>query len=129
MSYRAGHVHDAIHRIRGNYRGQRARCHLRRATVSGGPGSAWQLNEMPFRRYAMALVGTTLAVACAVVFIAPLRTSVLRSMGRFLVATEPLQPADVIVVSVDSDGAGVLEATDLLREHLAARVALFADPP
>ena len=77
----------------------------------------------------MAVVGTMLAAVCAVIFIAPLRTSVLRSMGRSLVATQPLQPADVIVVSVDSDGAGVLEATDLLREHFADRVALFADPP
>ena len=84
---------------------------------------------MRFRRHTVAAVGIALAAVCAVIFIAPLRTSVLRSMGRFLVATQALQPADVIVVSVDSDGAGVLEATDLLHEHFANRIALFADPP
>lgn len=76
----------------------------------------------------MALVSMMLAVAAAIV-IAPLRTSLLRAMGRFLVATDQLQHADVIVLSVDSDGAGVLEATDLVHEHVADRVALFADPP
>lgn len=69
-----------------------------------------------------------LAAACAIA-ITPLRTSLLRSMGRFLVATGQLRHADVIVLSVDSDGAGVLEATDLVHELVADRVALFADPP
>jgi hypothetical protein len=80
------------------------------------------------RRYTVALVSMMLAVA-SVMVIAPLRTSLLRAMGRFLVATDQLQHADVIVLSVDSDGAGVLEATDLLHEHVADRIALFADPP
>ena len=87
-----------------------------------------RLNEMHFRKSTVALVGMMLVVACAIV-IAPVRTSLLRAMGRFLVATDQLQRADVIVLSVDSDGAGVLEATDLVHEHVADRVALFADPP
>jgi hypothetical protein len=61
--------------------------------------------------------------------ISPVRTSLLRAAGRFLVAADPLQRADVIVLSVDSDGAGVLEAADLVHEQVASRVALFADPP
>lgn len=60
---------------------------------------------------------------------APLRISLLRAMGRFLITTDQLQHADVIILSVDSDGAGVLEAADLVHEHVADRVALFADPP
>lgn len=76
----------------------------------------------------MALVTMILAVASAIAM-TPLRTSLLRGMGWFLVATDQLQHADVIVLSVDSDGAGVLEATDLVHEHVADRVALFADPP
>ncbi len=83
---------------------------------------------MRFRRYTAAFLTILLAVACAVV-ITPLRTSLLRAMGRFLVATGQAQHADVIVLSVDSDGAGVLEASDLVHEHVADRVALFADPP
>jgi hypothetical protein len=78
--------------------------------------------------YALALLGLVLVVACAVIA-TPLRTMVLRSMGNFLVAAHQWQRADVIVLSVDSDGAGVLEAADLLHEHVSDRVALFADPP
>ena len=83
---------------------------------------------MALSKSAVTLVGMILLVACVVV-IAPVRTSLLRSAGHFLVATDPLQRADVIVLSVDSDGAGVLEATDLVHERVASRVALFADPP
>jgi hypothetical protein len=83
---------------------------------------------MHLRRYTAALAGIVLIAACAVVM-TPLSGSLLRTMGRSLVSTDPLQHADVIVLSVDSDGAGVLEATDLVHAHLADRVALFADPP
>jgi len=75
-----------------------------------------------------ALLGLVLVMTCTV-WLSPLRISLLRSMGGFLVAKGQVQSADVIVLSVDSDGAGVLEATDLLHEHIADRVALFADPP
>src|SRR5262249_43278372 len=40
-----------------------------------------------------------------------------------------LERADIIVVSTDADGAGVLEAADLVRAGLSSRVAVFADPP
>jgi hypothetical protein len=80
------------------------------------------------RRSTVALVTIVLAVAC-VTLISPLRSSLLRAMGRFLIATDQLQHADVIILSVDSDGAGVLEATDLVHAHVANHVALFADPP
>ncbi len=89
--------------------------------MSTKPRYGWRLSTV-------ALVSVALAVACATA-IAPLRTGLLRSMGRFLVATDELQHADVVVLSVDSDGAGVLEATDLVHGHVADRVALFADPP
>ena len=83
---------------------------------------------MSLRRSTLALVSLLLLAACAIA-ITPVRISLLRAAGRFLVATAPLQRADVIVVSVDSDGAGVLAATDLVHQHIADRVALFADPP
>jgi hypothetical protein len=35
----------------------------------------------------------------------------------------------VIVISLDSGGAGVLEAADLVREGVAPRIAIFSDPP
>ncbi|HEV2228794.1 MAG TPA: hypothetical protein VGR86_07520 [Steroidobacteraceae bacterium] len=90
--------------------------------------AGWRFSAMRFRSYTLTLVTMIVALACAILIV-PLRISMLRAMGRFLVATGQLQHADVIVLSVDSDGAGVLEATDLIHEHVADRVALFADPP
>lgn len=57
------------------------------------------------------------------------RERLLRAAGWALVAQDPLTPADVIVVSIDADGEGVLAAADLVHAGLAARVALFPDPP
>lgn len=66
--------------------------------------------------------------AAAVAMLA-LRGSILRAAGGALVAEDPLGPADVIVVAVDADGGGVLEAADLFHRGVAARVAVFSDPP
>jgi hypothetical protein len=76
----------------------------------------------------IALVFALCAVAlvCAV---PDARRPLLQSAGRWLVADDPLEAADAIVVSVDAKGAGVLEASDLVRAGFAPRVAVFADPP
>jgi len=58
-----------------------------------------------------------------------LRTPILRAGGLALVAEDPVGPADVVVVATGADGAGVLEAADLLERGVAPRVAVFADPP
>lgn len=58
-----------------------------------------------------------------------LRTPILRAAGLALVAEDPLGSADIVVVATGADGAGVLEAADLLERGVAARVAVFADPP
>jgi hypothetical protein len=49
--------------------------------------------------------------------------------GWALVVNEPVAPADAIVVSLDSSGAGALEAADLVQSGIATRVAVFTDPP
>src|SRR5260370_17898087 len=49
--------------------------------------------------------------------------------GWSLAAKERIAPADIIVVSLDSSGAGALEAADLVQRGIATRVAVFADPP
>jgi hypothetical protein len=46
-----------------------------------------------------------------------------------LVVHGAVEPADIIVVSADADGAGVLEAADLVAAGTSTRVAVFADPP
>ncbi len=68
-------------------------------------------------------------IAIAVSALYAARESVLRTLGRTLVLEESISPADVIVISLDAGGAGVLEAADLVRQGIATRVAVFADPP
>jgi hypothetical protein len=72
-----------------------------------------------------------LALAAFVIIATPsLRESVLRAAGWALVVkNEPVAPADVIVLAVDSGGAGPLEAADLVQSGVAKRVAVFEDPP
>ena len=69
------------------------------------------------------------AAAAAVVAVPSVRGLVLRGAGWALVVSEPVAPADIIVVSLDSGGAGALEAADLVQRGIATRVAVFADPP
>jgi hypothetical protein len=76
----------------------------------------------------LAVVVTSLAAA-AIVAVPSTRVSVLRAAGWALVVNEPIAPADIIVVSLASGGAGALEAADLVQGGIATRVAVFADPP
>lgn len=67
-----------------------------------------------------------LAIACAVpVAYRP----VLRSLGHVLVAEDPVTPADMIVISVDAKGAGILEAGDLVEQGISKHVAIFPEQP
>jgi hypothetical protein len=67
--------------------------------------------------------------AAVIVAVPSIRESVLRAAGWLLVGNEPIAPAEIIVVSLDSGGAGALEAADLVQSGIATRVAVFADPP
>jgi uncharacterized SAM-binding protein YcdF (DUF218 family) len=67
--------------------------------------------------------------AAAIVAVSSVREPVLRTAGWALVVNEPIAPADIIVITLDSNGAGALEAADLVQSGIATRVAVFADPP
>lgn len=69
------------------------------------------------------------AVVGALVVLPGARTAVLGAAGRVLVADDPIEPADIIVVTVDAGAAGLLEAADLVRGGTATRAALFGDVP
>jgi hypothetical protein len=85
---------------------------------------------MTFRWTRSGSVLLAVVLVAAVVVGAPsVREWGLRAAGRALVAEEPLKPADVIVISSHSAGAGALEAADLVHSGIARRVAVFADPP
>jgi hypothetical protein len=76
-----------------------------------------------------AIVVTVVLATCAVVAVRSLRDSALRAAGWALVVNEPVAPADIIVLSVDSGPAGALEAADLVHRGIAKRVSVFTDPP
>ena len=67
--------------------------------------------------------------AFAIVAVRSLREPVLRAAGWALVINEPVASADIIVLSLDSGGAGSLEAADLVQSGISKRVAVFMDPP
>jgi hypothetical protein len=67
--------------------------------------------------------------AFAIVAARSLREPVLRAAGWALVVNEPVASADIIVVSLDSGGAGALEAADLVQSGVSERAAVFMDPP
>jgi hypothetical protein len=69
------------------------------------------------------------ALAAGVCAVPVARDALLRGAGSILVAEDPLVSADVIVIANDADGAGVLEAADLVHAGIAPRVALFAQVP
>lgn len=79
-------------------------------------------------RWPPILVVVALA-AFAIVAIRSLREPVLRAAGWVLVVNEPVASADIIVLSLDSGGAGALEAADLVQSGISKRVAVFMDPP
>jgi hypothetical protein len=68
-------------------------------------------------------------VGAAIVAFSSVREPALRAAGWALVVSEPVAPADIIVVSLSSGGAGALEAADLIQTGIATRVAVFTDPP
>jgi hypothetical protein len=69
------------------------------------------------------------ALVVAIAAIPTLQRPVLRALGGALVVDDELGPADIVVVATGADGAGVLEAADLVHSGVATRVAVFADPP
>jgi uncharacterized SAM-binding protein YcdF (DUF218 family) len=79
-------------------------------------------------RWASILVVVALA-AFAIIAVRSLREPVLRAAGWALVVNEPVASADIIVVSLNSGGAGALEAADLVQRGISKRVAVFMDPP
>jgi hypothetical protein len=54
---------------------------------------------------------------------------VLTSAGRLIVVQQPIAKADIVVVAIDADGAGTLEAADLVHRGVSTQVAVFDDPP
>jgi uncharacterized SAM-binding protein YcdF (DUF218 family) len=82
----------------------------------------------PAVRLAFVLPGVLVLGAVIAAGVPSLRHSVLRSVGWALVAEDPAARADIIVISTDALGAGILEAADLVHAGFASRVAVFDRP-
>src|SRR5439155_20082699 len=70
------------------------------------------------------LILMLLAVGSAAV--PTIRHSILRAAGWALVVNECPASADMIIVSGEAGGAGLLEASDLVHSRVATRVAVFS---
>jgi uncharacterized SAM-binding protein YcdF (DUF218 family) len=79
----------------------------------------------PARRWALLLLGIVALATVSVASVPPWRHALLRSFGWMLVTQDELAKVDIIVVSGDSLGAGVLAAADLVEAGVASRVAIF----
>jgi uncharacterized SAM-binding protein YcdF (DUF218 family) len=79
-------------------------------------------------RWGSLLIVMALAAAAMLTVPAVLKP-LLRAAGWALVVNEPVRPADVVVISSDSGGAGALQAADLVKNGIGTRVAVFTDPP
>lgn len=79
--------------------------------------------------WVLRIVLAFLLVGTGTILVPTIRRSILTAAGRALVANDPLERVDLLVVMFDTDGGGALEAADLLRSGFASRVAVFSDPP
>ena len=77
-----------------------------------------------FRLICAGLFLTTLAFC-----IPASRMQILAMAGQILVVQQSAAKADVIAVALDADGAGALEAADLVHRGVCPQVAVFEDPP
>lgn len=77
----------------------------------------------------MVRLAVVAAAATAAAAIPAIRTPMLRTVGAALVFADAVDRADVVVITADSNGAGALEAADLIDQGVSTRVAVFEDPP
>src|SRR5215831_19312160 len=75
------------------------------------------------------ILGAATLATAAILTATPVGGPLLRAAGWALVVSDPVAPADIIVVSLDAGGLGALEAAELVKSGIATRVAVFADPP
>jgi len=83
----------------------------------------------PVSRWIIGLLSIGISGLLIVAGVPGLRYSALRAVGWALVAEDSPAKAELIVISADSQSAGIIEAADLFRAGYATRVAIFDYPP
>jgi hypothetical protein len=69
-----------------------------------------------------------LLIVAVSMFVPTVRSTLLVTLGRALVADDSIMPVDVIVIAPDAAEAGVLEAADLVQHGISDRVAVLSRP-
>jgi hypothetical protein len=83
----------------------------------------------PARRWLLILAGLLLLAVIVTLGVPSPRRALLKSIGHALVAQDAPARGDLIIISTDVMGAGILEAADLVKAGFATRVAIFDRPP
>jgi hypothetical protein len=99
--------------------------------VLGASGSFMTVGKVFRRPRWSQILFVVASAAIAIAAVPTLREGALRAVEWAIVIgeSEPVASADIIVVSLSSGGAGVLEAADLVQNSIAKRVAVFMDAP
>lgn len=93
----------------------------------GGHGHEFEMSLRWQRR--IAVLAALLSATAVIAGVPAVREPILRALGWALVVKDSVAPADIIVIALDADGAGALEAADLVQRGIATQVAVFTDPP
>jgi len=80
------------------------------------------------RRALQGAAAGVVTLAIVATLVPDVRTRILIAAGRALVASDPIAPADVIVVPKWAGEAGALEAAELSRNGVSPRVAILVGP-
>jgi len=80
------------------------------------------------RRALQGAAAGVVTLAIVATLVPDVRTRILIAAGRALVASDPIGPADVIVVPKWAGEAGALEAAELNRNGVSPRVAILVGP-
>ena len=99
-----------------------------RSMPGSNPPSDIMRNMIALRQRWTRIVLVLVLLGAASVGIYTIRRPILRTAGWALIVNEHVESADVIVVPIDADGGGVLEAADLVHSGVANRVAVFFEP-
>jgi hypothetical protein len=85
--------------------------------------------KMISRQQRYRIASLLVLLSLLVIAVPAIRQSILQAAGKALVVTEHASSADIIVISGEADGAGELEASDLIHSGVAPKVAVFAYAP
>jgi hypothetical protein len=95
----------------------------------GAPPSDTMQNTIARRALSARILSVVVLIGISSIAMSVIRRPILRAAGWALVVNDRIEAADATVVTVDADGAGVLEAADLVHSGVSTRVAVFGEIP